>query len=97
MKEEVELGSWAALGALELGGGGVLAYEKAQLGWFFKLRHSAVVTTGFLVAIRCSGSWQITTAVSVAITTAVSVAMRSRRGETSQQLPPRRTEETGPQ
>ncbi|MQM10597.1 hypothetical protein Taro_043491 [Colocasia esculenta] len=34
---EVVLGSWTAHGALEIGGGGVLAYEKAQLGWFFKL------------------------------------------------------------
>ncbi|MQM17795.1 hypothetical protein Taro_050773, partial [Colocasia esculenta] len=31
------------------------------------------------------------------IVTSVSVSMRLRRGETSQQLPLRRTEETGPQ
>ncbi|MQM01437.1 hypothetical protein Taro_034195 [Colocasia esculenta] len=38
VEEEDELGSWEARGALELGGRGVQSYEKAHLGWFFKLR-----------------------------------------------------------
>ncbi|MQL81536.1 hypothetical protein Taro_013996, partial [Colocasia esculenta] len=43
--EEV-LGSLeVALGALELGGGGVLAYEKAHLGWIFILRNYPQKTT----------------------------------------------------
>ncbi|MQL69720.1 hypothetical protein Taro_002012 [Colocasia esculenta] len=74
---EVVLDSWTASSrALELGEGGVLAYEKALIGWIFVLsalsRH-VLIATGSRVAF-----WFL-----VAI------------GETSQQFPPRRTEETG--
>ncbi|MQL93230.1 hypothetical protein Taro_025868 [Colocasia esculenta] len=34
-EEEIELGLFEVLGALELGGGGVHSYEKALIGWFF--------------------------------------------------------------
>ncbi|MQL88808.1 hypothetical protein Taro_021370 [Colocasia esculenta] len=58
------LGSWTvALGALELGGGGVLAYEKALIGWIFTLSKR----DGYVAASRSLGFYRNATSVTIVI------------------------------
>ncbi|MQM07162.1 hypothetical protein Taro_040000 [Colocasia esculenta] len=82
------LGSGTACSrALELGGGGVQAYEKALIWWILVLRRGTVVRPDYSIVF---------TLVPHLTPTGGARHGPLVEGETSQQFPPRRTEETVP-
>ncbi|MQM18099.1 hypothetical protein Taro_051085 [Colocasia esculenta] len=92
IKKEVELGSWAAFGVLELGGGGVLAYEKAHLGWIFILSSPCILPSPRCVCM--GGVWpeeDVLGHANPAIATRLASRPRSRHPDTSPSVPGKRS------
>ncbi|MQL99519.1 hypothetical protein Taro_032247 [Colocasia esculenta] len=96
IKEEVALGSLTTFGALELGGGGVLAYEKAHLWWIFIFSTTLVSSSSARHLRACPRDRLLPLPGTPSPACLLEGVLRT-AGETSQQLPPRQTEETGPQ